>query len=89
MRKDPWFREQHRLEYGLRIDQATDPVYIQEKEYGLGTRPVDYANPEYRAEMDRIRREEEEKEIKESNEFMQRFFDPNWLTNEVRILSVN
>jgi len=82
LREDPWFHELYRLEHGLRADQHADPVYIQEKESGLGTRPVDYINAEYRVHMDNIRRKEEEKRIRESAEFMQKFFDPEWLTKE-------
>jgi len=82
MREDSWYRELHRIEHGLRPDQVADPVYVQEKETGLGTRPSDWYNPEYRVHMDEIKHREEERRIRESSEFMQRFFDPDWLTKE-------
>ena len=83
LREDSWYREIHRREFGLEPMQSADPAYVQLRETGLGTRPEDYFNPEYRVYMDVIkRREEEERRVKESNEFMRRFFDPNWLTAE-------
>lgn len=82
IREDPWFREMYRQEHGLRPDQSADPIYVQEKELGLGTRPQDYLNSEYRVYMDVERRKEEERRIKESADFMQKFFDPNWLSKE-------
>ena len=82
--EDPWFRQIHRMEHGLRLDQYADPVYVQEKEMGLGTRPMDYFNPDYRVSMDseRRRQEEIERRIEETGEFFRKFFDPNWMTSE-------
>lgn len=82
--EDPWFRQIHRMEHGLRPDQYVDPIYVREKEEGLGTRPMDYFNPDYRVEMDSVKRREEEIErrIEETGEFFRRFFDPSWLSKE-------
>ena len=83
LREDPWYRELYRREHGLEPMQSADPAYVQLREEGLGTRPQDWYNPEYRVHMDVARRkEEEERRIRESAEFMQKFFDPNWLTKE-------
>ena len=82
MRKDPWFRQLHRMEYGLSPDQVADPIYVQEKELGLGTRPGDYMNPEYRVYMDAVKSQEEEEKIRESADFMEKFIDPEWVTME-------
>jgi len=82
--EDPWYRLIHRMEHGLRPDQYPDPMYVREKEEGLGTRVQDYYNPDYRVEMDSIKRREEEIErrIEETGEFFRRFFDSNWLSKE-------
>jgi hypothetical protein len=52
MREDPWYRQLYRMERGLRLDQYVDRTYVEEKETGMGTRPYDYLNPDYRAYMD-------------------------------------
>ncbi len=79
LREDPWYRELHRMEHGLRIDQVADPMYIREKETGLGTRPQDWYNPEYRIELDNIRNDIP---VRKADIDLDKFFDPNWLTSE-------
>lgn len=81
MMVDPWFRQLYRMEHGLLPGEVPDPVYVQEKESGLGTRPSDYLNPEYRVYMDQMRRGEEQR-AEESAEFMRKFFDPEWINME-------
>jgi len=78
-REDLWYRELHRMKNGLRIDQVADPMYIQEKETGLGTRPADYMNPEYRVGIDNIK---EDIPVRKADVDFDKFFDPNWLTSE-------
>jgi len=82
LHEDPWCRELHRMEYGLQESHTADPAYVIEKETGLGTRPNDYSNPEYRIYMDRYGNVGEKKEDYDSGEFMQKFFDSNWLSSE-------
>jgi len=60
MREDQWYRQVHRMERGLRIYQYADPVYVEEKEEGLGTRTNDYLNPDYRIHMDALRKRRRE-----------------------------
>ncbi len=78
LREDSWYRELHRIEQGLGIERTADPIYVQEKESGLGTRPNDYVNPECRVYMDvKKERTNEVRRVNESYEFWRRFLDPN------------
>ena len=53
---DPWMRYWRKREYGLRDMESADPFYVIEKQTGLGTKPGDYFNLEYRFYMDLLKK---------------------------------